>query len=75
MFDYGDNNYMQKYENQAVVVRPGEMRYWEALTVDDMSEESDDPEDPNTLAQKVCNDIIQPAIIFIMAMHNYGVVV
>ena len=31
------------------MVRPGEMKYWEDITIDEMSEESDDPEDPNTL--------------------------
>ena len=31
------------------MVRPTEMKYWEKLTVNEMSEESHDPEDPNTL--------------------------
>lgn len=40
---------LQKFDNRAVVVRPNEMKYWEKLTIDEMSEESDDPGDPNTL--------------------------
>jgi len=40
---------VQKYENRAIVVKPSEMKYWDKLTIDDMSEESDDPNDPNTL--------------------------
>lgn len=39
----------QKFDNRAVVVRPTEMKYWKHISIDEMSEESDDPEDPNTL--------------------------
>ena len=40
---------LQKFENRAIVVKQSEMKYWEKLRIDDMSEESDDPDDPNTL--------------------------
>lgn len=41
--------FLQKFENRAIVVKQSEMKYWEKLCIDDMSEESDDPNDPNTL--------------------------
>ena len=37
-----------KFENRAIVVKQSEMKYWEKLCIDDMSEESDDT-NPNTL--------------------------
>ncbi len=41
--------FVQKLDNRAVVVTESEMKYWEKLSTNDMSEESDDPKDPNTL--------------------------
>ena len=41
--------FMQKYDNRAIVVREGEMKYWQQLSIDFMSEESDDPADSNSL--------------------------
>ena len=41
--------FLQKFENRGIVVKQSEMKYWEKLCIDDMSEESDDPNDPNTL--------------------------
>ena len=42
-------SYKQKYDNRAVVVREAEMKYWQELSVDFMSLESDDPDDSNSL--------------------------
>ena len=43
------NSHLQKFENRSMVVQPSEMKYWRSLTIDEMSEESDDPEDCNSL--------------------------
>jgi len=40
---------LQKFESRALVVQPDEVPYWSQLTVDDMSEESDDAGNPNNL--------------------------
>ena len=34
----------QKYQNRLVVVKPAEMIHWRQLTLEYMTEESDDPE-------------------------------
>jgi len=39
----------RKFESRALVVQPDEVPYWSQLTVDDMSEESDDAGNPNNL--------------------------
>ena len=41
--------FMQKYENRAAVVHQAEQVYWKQLSIDYMSEESDDGEDPLTV--------------------------
>lgn len=41
--------YVQKFENRAVVVKESEIKYWKDLSLEYMSEESDDPGDLNTL--------------------------
>ncbi len=41
--------FVQKFDNRAVVVTESEMKHWEKLSTNDMSEELDDAKDPNTL--------------------------
>lgn len=40
---------LQKFENCAVVVQEGEMRYWKQLALEYMGKESDDPDDTSRL--------------------------
>lgn len=37
--------YLQKFENRALVVLDGEEKYWNHITIDLMTEESDENED------------------------------
>ena len=39
----------QKFENRSTVVLSSEKELWHSLCINDMSEESDDDSDPNTL--------------------------
>ena len=39
----------QKFDNRALVVLPNEMNHWKHISVDFMTEESDDSDDPNVL--------------------------
>ena len=39
----------QKFDNRALVVLDSEKKYWEKLSVDFMTEESDDNDDTNAL--------------------------
>ena len=38
----------QKFDNRAIIVSETEMQYWRDLSVDLMSEESDDPNNSNS---------------------------
>ena len=42
---------LQKYQNRLVVVKPAEMIHWKQLTLEYMTEESDDPEDDNVIIE------------------------
>ena len=44
-------NLMQKFENRECMVREGETQYWESITVDYMTEESDDESDLSRLVE------------------------
>ena len=52
---YGQYNYKyfytQKFSNRALVVRPAEMKYWEQLRLEYMTEESDDSSDPTVIIE------------------------
>ena len=39
----------QKFNNRALVVLPNEMNHWKQISVDFMTDESDDSDDPNVL--------------------------
>ena len=42
-------NLLQKFDNRALVVMESEIKYWSQLTVDFMTEESDNDDDGNIL--------------------------
>ena len=42
-------SYLQKYDKRAMVVQEAEVKHWKQLGVDFMTEESDDPTDPNAI--------------------------
>ena len=42
-------SYLQNYDNRAMVVQEAEVKHWKQLGVDYMTEESDDPTDPNAI--------------------------
>ena len=43
--------HQQKFDNRKSVVRETEAQYWEVLTLDYMTEESDDESDPNCIVE------------------------
>ena len=40
---------LQKHQNRSMVVHPDEQVLWKDVQIEDMSGESDDPENPNNL--------------------------
>lgn len=39
----------QKYDNRSMMVQEAEVKHWKQLGIDNMTEESDDPTDPNAI--------------------------
>ena len=43
--------FLQKFDNRQCVVRENERQYWEPLSLDFMTEESDDDNDPTVIVE------------------------
>ena len=46
-----DISKLQKFDNRKSVIRDEELKYWEQLSLDYMTEESDDASDPNCIVE------------------------
>ncbi len=43
------HSHLQKFESRSLVVKPEELVHWKGVTIDDMSEESDDADNGNNI--------------------------
>ena len=50
---YGIYNLFQKYKNRMAMIRESEAKYWEGITIDFMSEESDDDHKDTIIVKKL----------------------
>ena len=62
-------NLLQKFDNRALVVMESEIKYWSQLTVDFMTEESDNDDDGNIISSsgdlKVCEITLVLCLLYV----------